>query len=713
MKIKSLELSGFRAFARQASFDLDADAVIISGSNGRGKTSLFDAVLWGITGQVPRLGTPKELISLYSETGEARVRVDLSGSGDEGSFGIIRACDRSGNVRTRVVQEDGSSHTGPEAESIINRRLWSSAVASSAAAEAATRTFTRSIYLEQDLLRQYLEADSDDERFGIISELVGVGRITELQQSISREKRAWTKGTTPLKGEADEWERRIRDLERELERLGEPDKSPAPPPWEEWWARVTRVTAIEKAPGNASPEVGTHLERALDQLETNQRDLERRLARLRGIGDELDGLPQIPEVTPEEAGRRVVALEEELSAAEAELSEAQERARNERARLVAEKERKEDLAALARLALRHLGDTCPVCTQGYDEEHTRNHLRALMESATAVPTSGDEAESTPDASERVSDLTGRLERARRDREGAERANRRRVEAMEVIRGRLEDLSYTGPIEDEDALSGWLESESAAVRKSLAEISDLSHEGEVLSLTLARYSEQARREELEGQLHEAKTKYGEIRSRLERREKTGETCEQIVDALRNGEHGLVAQEIRRLEPLLKHLYAKIDPHPTFQDVALAVTMYYGKGRLNAELVDNQLEERVDDPRKVLSSSQMNAFAVCLFLAMNYGTVNLPLHAMLLDDPIQSLDDINLLGVIDLLRRIRPGRQVIVSTHDDGFARLLERKLRPVDDQQRTLSIEFLDWSRLGPEVAERAIAPQTQQLRVVA
>jgi len=45
MRLHSLEVSGFRGFAAEQHFDLDADAVIVVGTNGNGKTSLFDAIL--------------------------------------------------------------------------------------------------------------------------------------------------------------------------------------------------------------------------------------------------------------------------------------------------------------------------------------------------------------------------------------------------------------------------------------------------------------------------------------------------------------------------------------------------------------------------------------------------------------------------------------------------------------------------------------------
>ncbi len=62
MRITRLSVSGFRGFPGPQSFDLDADAIVIVGVNGQGKTSLFDAVLWGLTGAIPRLGADAQLV---------------------------------------------------------------------------------------------------------------------------------------------------------------------------------------------------------------------------------------------------------------------------------------------------------------------------------------------------------------------------------------------------------------------------------------------------------------------------------------------------------------------------------------------------------------------------------------------------------------------------------------------------------------------------
>ena len=77
VRVRSLEISGFRAFSGQVSLNLDGDVVLVVGANGQGKTSLFDAILWAITGGMTRLEHPESVVSLYSESGEAHVQVSL------------------------------------------------------------------------------------------------------------------------------------------------------------------------------------------------------------------------------------------------------------------------------------------------------------------------------------------------------------------------------------------------------------------------------------------------------------------------------------------------------------------------------------------------------------------------------------------------------------------------------------------------------------
>lgn len=101
--------------------------------------------------------------------------------------------------------------------------------------------------------------------------------------------------------------------------------------------------------------------------------------------------------------------------------------------------------------------------------------------------------------------------------------------------------------------------------------------------------------------------------------------------------------------------------------------------------------------MFSSAQLNAVAVCIFLSLSLLRPQGGFSWVLLDDPIQNMDDYNILGLVDLLRSIRGERQVIVSTHDEQIGELLRRKLRPQEPGQRTAVHRFVSIDKNGPKI----------------
>jgi hypothetical protein len=173
----------------------------------------------------------------------------------------------------------------------------------------------------------------------------------------------------------------------------------------------------------------------------------------------------------------------------------------------------------------------------------------------------------------------------------------------------------------------------------------------------------------------------------------------------------AQRLQRLG-LVERVYARVDPHPAFRRVQLSSRFEHSRGRISTSVEDTLANVVVKRPGTVLSSSQLNALAVSIFLAFNLGVLKRPLDSVLLDDPLQSLDDVNLLGLVDLLRRTKQRRQLIVSTHDPRFAALLERTLRPGADTS-TIIVDLSGWRREGPRVEQRRLPAEAQPLRLVA
>lgn len=200
--------------------------------------------------------------------------------------------------------------------------------------------------------------------------------------------------------------------------------------------------------------------------------------------------------------------------------------------------------------------------------------------------------------------------------------------------------------------------------------------------------------------------------LSQRERSWDVASTILEGLRESSIDIVRRRLIEIEEILQGIYARMDPHPSFRTVSLLTQISRGRGRLSTRIEDRQLGINIDSPGVYLSSSQLNVLAVSIFLALNLGVQKLPLDCVILDDPLQSLDDVNLLGLTDMLRRLKQQRQLIISTHDDRLSNLLERKLRPIRPLERTLVVEFLKWDREGPELLQRVLSPG-EKLRIVA
>jgi len=184
--------------------------------------------------------------------------------------------------------------------------------------------------------------------------------------------------------------------------------------------------------------------------------------------------------------------------------------------------------------------------------------------------------------------------------------------------------------------------------------------------------------------------------VEARENTHALAGEIIDGLRTASLNVTKKQIASIAPLLQRIYSRIDPHPTFRVTQIVAALERGKGRLHLGISDPAKGEQTYDAGPLLSSPQLNSFAVSLFLALNLALPSLKLNLTMLDDPLQSLDALNLLGLVDVLRRFRQHRQIIVSTHESRLLGLLQRKLRPVRPGERMLTITFGEWTRLGPD-----------------
>lgn len=714
MRLLSLEVAGFRGFATEHVFDLDADAVVVVGANGNGKTSLFDAILWAISGRIQRLGSDASMVvNKFSETGQARVVLRLRRIDNPSPITITRIFD--GKEMRVSVDISGIVSRGPEAEGSLIKLIWSEAAAAASPADSLATVLARSVYLQQDLVRQFIDSVTDEQRFTAVSELVGAGRVTDLQGELERAKAAWTRATNSRAAELLPLGSRLSTMDSRLAELQSrsvvSDGGLNEEAWNAWWVQLQVAGLNVKPVPMASREAPGTIDAAIKQLDAVRRAAERRQQLLDALNRDLGAIVAGPPPNPAPLRDKVAFLRDQIQETRTRVAAEQARVAEVRRSQADLQEKSEQLRALAALALKHLEKRCPICDQEYDVDATRLRLQSIA-------TAGSSSSMPPPVPDTLPELLVTLATQETELSASELELRttdqaaRDHEAIELdVEKRLTELNLKPPIATDRAASV-----SAASVETLREVETLAaaqKTGETFALWLSQAGDPATMQELEREISTTREKLQEEDKEHVRRGATGEQAQRVIEALREAASRVVTERVKEIEPLLSDIYSRIDVHPAFSVVRFLASVVRGRGQLSTVVSDPVSGVECDFPSAVLSSSQMNALAVCTFLSLNLGMSRPPLEATILDDPLQSLDDVNLLGLVDLLRRTKDQRQLFVSTHDERFGKLLARKLRPRSSKQRTVVIELEGWSRTGPTDHTHEVTCDPTPIRLMA
>ncbi|MCQ2994252.1 hypothetical protein NLO95_08990 [Pseudomonas syringae] len=142
-------------------------------------------------------------------------------------------------------------------------------------------------------------------------------------------------------------------------------------------------------------------------------------------------------------------------------------------------------------------------------------------------------------------------------------------------------------------------------------------------------------------------------------------------------------------LINSIYRKIEPHPTFRSVKFSTSFDENENPKLHILVSDDKQSDIP-PTLYFSAAQLNILSLSIFLARAIHAKNdgSDLELIMIDDPIHSMDSINVLATIDLLRNIseRFNKQIIISTHDENFYKLLQKKIPTQIYNSKFLSLE---------------------------
>lgn len=142
-------------------------------------------------------------------------------------------------------------------------------------------------------------------------------------------------------------------------------------------------------------------------------------------------------------------------------------------------------------------------------------------------------------------------------------------------------------------------------------------------------------------------------------------------------------------MIKIIYKMINPHPFFRDF---------------QIKKNGAETNIEFQQKdniyldhLFSEAQIQVLSLSIFLGLNLSVRNSRFEQVYIDDPVQSMDDINMVSFIDLLRSIkkskRISRNMVIGTHDFTFSKLVKIKFR----NYSFIEYMFESYSKEGPVI----------------
>jgi chromosome segregation protein len=306
----------------------------------------------------------------------------------------------------------------------------------------------------------------------------------------------------------------------------------------------------------------------------------------------------------------------------------------------------EQLVALGRELGLHDG-ACPLCVTKIDHEH----FQSGMESALTVAKHLD--------AEAVLRATRERERELADANYAQARERlqlltaRQLEAQASIldfEQRCAEANLKGPEEGE------ISKELSERTSILAELRILEAMSVSSLLAKAIDNEQT-----------ARARISRVELRVGRARLAESRAKAIHDAARRAAAETLDRRLDRVLPLMAELYKRMRPHPIWQDIEYSIR---GDVRRFLKLqVGNQI-----NPQFVFSSGQRRATGLAFLLSLNLSIAWSRWKSILLDDPVQHVDDYRTVNLAEVLSHLcAGGRQIICAVEDSALADLMCRRL----------------------------------------
>jgi DNA repair exonuclease SbcCD ATPase subunit len=654
VRLLAIEIEGFRGFAKEQRLSLDAEAVLVRGDNGSGKTSLVDAFLWLFCGEleylsarVSRLRQNEDVVRSRFTDVASRVMLELEADGQHYSF------TRTGSQKAASLDATRDRRTIGGAEESMARVFGH-----------GTPESLRDAVLSWGVLRQDAVRATLDTAGGALHQrlagIVGLGQVSgfaiaasQAARALQTERTSANRAIQALRQRCVEAVERREAVRRDVE-AGAGDHGDLGP-------RLRQLA--ERLPAGIAYNVREGIE--LSEVEVLGR----------ALGRVLDALVELT------AARRAATTLDDPSTPSVEAADVE--VESARRQLASANREGPAAVRLAQAALEVLeGDTCPVCGQDVDHASLRAHLEETAAHANELVSKAQEAsDALARASSRLSEAREHERLRAQHEQQAREAEAATMAALAAIDGLSVGVPLPGDPRELEVLSGMLGQFVEDLRElyRTATAAGGAH--------LRRLADEA--DALERELGAAQDALHALQARYER-----------AKALERGAHTaadrIVTRALDQLGPSFAEVFDRLNPNPAFTELRARQDVLRNVNQV-VPVVRDPLRGVEANPLLVFSEGQLNVVALSYFLGMALNARDAMLPFLILDDPLQALDTIAVLGFGDLCRRMRDHRQLLITTHDRRFADILARKLAPREPDVRTIVHEFEGWTRDGPSI----------------
>jgi chromosome segregation protein len=681
--LERLELAGFRGIRQRLAIDLPSSFLVVTGRNGSGKSTICDAIEFSLTRQISKYGEG-------TEKGEGIGNYVWWVGDPPPAERFVRLTLRAGQARVVITQEPGGTHV----EGLQGLDGLESFLCGEGAPADALAQLCRTGIIRDEMIAAHSLDLAERERYLAVRSSLGSDVLgpfqkgcseveAELKDRLNRHQREYDAARHEigiLRSQLSEIQAALKDEEAVEDALD-----------------VLRRT-VDMPVNDVRLDLGGIREAATHWLEAERLELARFAGLMREAESSEQEMRELPDLEEREAEWKatVTRTEEAYSTAEQALRTAQ--------RGLSELEPSRDADRSAAFLLEHgqrLGlsaGRCPLCRQSQSRQQFEEALRQLAQHVTErelLRARFDQA---------VTDYTERLKRANREAENArvayEETRARIHEIHDRARGVRANLAELGYGADGAADLRQIDEVYDARRGRVEEVQEALH-------LLGASQALGRADKLRESIHALERESARSEDGLRRVEGARSRLRELRKGVRRAVGEVVQDRLASLAPLLSDLYRRLRPHADWAEVS-----YHLRGDvrrfLSLEVGDGL------NPRFIFSSGQRRALGLAFLVALYSSRTWARMDALILDDPVQHIDDYRSLHISEMLTAIRKtGRQLICTVEDEALARLLCRRLKS-EPHSPGLMVTLAYPAKRGVEVRDqRIIEPLREELLVSA